>query len=84
MMREARHVLVRTGPSGRTFGLGSLPGGGHVLDDLDQDTRLGEATADLNMFIVTIERSPHIVFAGAAEREIHEWTTRPRSRTGSG
>jgi hypothetical protein len=45
-----------------------------VLDDLDEGSRLGEASADLNAFLITSASAPLIVFAGPAERSTHERT----------
>jgi hypothetical protein len=73
-MERFRHLLVLTGPSGRTLAVVALESGGYAVDDLDDERRLGQASADFNSFLVAVDGSPHIAFAGPAERRAHAIT----------
>jgi hypothetical protein len=73
-MERFRHLLVLTGPSGRRLAVVSLESGGYAVDDLDDERRLGQASADFNSFLLAVDGSPHIAFAGPAERRAHAIT----------
>jgi hypothetical protein len=71
---DTRHVFVLTDKSGRTLGLRSLGAQRYLLDDLEEGKTLGEASADLTPFVITIAGAPFVVFAGPQERPEHAFT----------
>ena len=73
MPEEPHHILVATGPTRRKFAIGRLRTGRHVVEDLDEDRRLGVLVADLTPFLVTIDDAPHLICAGLRDsRKTHD------------
>lgn len=67
MLTRHRRLYVVTGAAGRRFAVARERGKTYVVDDLDENRRLGEIVGDLMPFVVDIG-TPHLVFAGPQTR----------------